>query len=106
MELEKILAQVPDYKAFLTVDEMDAHTLALPERYPGVCSVFKAGESQKGRPIYVLKIGRGSRNAFIMGCPHPQDRGGARGPDAGLPPSQRAHRRHDAGVPHRPALPG
>ncbi|MCI6378450.1 MAG: hypothetical protein MR842_11970 [Clostridiales bacterium] len=77
MELEKILAQVPDYKAFLTVDEMDAHTLALPERYPGVCSVFKAGESQKGRPIYVLKIGRGSRNAFIMGCPHPNEPIGA-----------------------------
>lgn len=77
MDLAKILAQVPDYKVFLTVDEMDAHTLALPARYPGVCSVFEAGKSQKGRPIYALKIGSGPKNAYIMGCPHPNEPIGA-----------------------------
>ena len=77
MDIERILSQVPDYQTFLTVDEMDAHTLDMPRRYPGVCSVFKAGESQKGHPIYVLKIGQGSRNAFVMGCPHPNEPIGA-----------------------------
>lgn len=77
MDLARILAQVPDYKAFLTVDEMDAHTLALPARYPGVCSVFEAGKSQKGHPIYALKIGSGAKNAYIMGCPHPNEPIGA-----------------------------
>lgn len=77
MDIQRILSQVPDDQVFLTVDEMDAHTLALPQRYPGVCSVFKAGESQKGHPIYALKIGQGSRNAFIMGCPHPNEPIGA-----------------------------
>lgn len=30
----KLIENVPDYKVFLTVDEMDAHTLALAEEYP------------------------------------------------------------------------
>ena len=77
MDIERILSQVPDYQTFLTLDEMDAHTLDMPRHYPGVCSVFKAGESQKVHPIYVLKIGQGSRNAFIMGCPHPNEPIGA-----------------------------
>ena len=77
MDIERILSQVPDEQVFLTVDEMDAHTLALPQRYPDVCSVYKAGESQKGHPIYVLKIGQGSRNAFVLGCPHPNEPIGA-----------------------------
>lgn len=77
MDIQSILNQVPDYQRFLTVDEMDQHTLALAQKYPEAASVFKAGESQKGHPIYCLKIGQGSHNALIMGCPHPNEPIGA-----------------------------
>ena len=47
----KLIENVPDYKVFLTVDEMDAHTLALAEEYPDKVEVFKAGVSRGGHPI-------------------------------------------------------
>ncbi len=77
MDIAKILAQVPDSKRFYTVDEMDAHSRELAKRYPDVCSVFEAGKSQQGHPLLCLKIGQGKENAFIMGCPHPNEPIGA-----------------------------
>ena len=73
----KLIENVPDYKVFLTVDEMDAHTLALAEEYPDKVEVFKAGVSRGGHPIYCMKIGKGSKNAFMFGCPHPNEPMGA-----------------------------
>ena len=77
MDIQSILNRVPDYQAFLTVDEMDRHSFALAEKYPDVVSIRKIGESQKGHPMYVLKIGDGKENAYIMGCPHPNEPIGA-----------------------------
>lgn len=77
MNIADILSRVPDYKAFLTVEEMDRHTLALAQKYPGIVTVFKAGESQSGRPLFCLKIGSGAKNALIFGCPHPNEPIGA-----------------------------
>ncbi|MBQ4307117.1 MAG: hypothetical protein II759_00890, partial [Lachnospiraceae bacterium] len=36
-------------------------------------TMWEAGKSRGGHPIYVLKIGEGSRNAFMFGCPHPNE---------------------------------
>ena len=77
MNIQEILNRVPDYQTFLTVEEMDRHSLALAEKYPEVVSVRKIGESQQGHPMYVLKIGEGQENAYIMGCPHPNEPIGA-----------------------------
>ena len=76
-DFSKLIANIPDYKEFLTVDEMDANTLKLAEEYPDKVEVFKAGESRKGHPIYCMKIGQGSKNAFMFGCPHPNEPMGA-----------------------------
>ncbi len=77
IDFAKLITNVPDYKEFLTVDEMDANSLRLAEEYPDIVSIFKAGESRKGHPIYCLKIGNGSHTAFMFGCPHPNEPMGA-----------------------------
>jgi hypothetical protein len=77
MDFEQILSKIPDYKCFLTVDEMDENSKALAEEYPDKVKIFLAGKSRKGHPIYCLKIGNGSKNALMFGCPHPNEPMGA-----------------------------
>lgn len=72
-----IIDNVPDYKKFFTVNEMDESTKKLAEKYPDTVKVFEAGKSKKGHPIYCMKIGNGSKNAFAYGCPHPNEPIGA-----------------------------
>lgn len=76
-DFTKLINDIPDYQEFLSVDEMDASSKKLAEEYPDKVSVFQAGTSRKGHPIYCLKIGEGSRNAFMFGCPHPNEPMGA-----------------------------
>ncbi|MDR1795141.1 MAG: hypothetical protein LBR25_07070 [Erysipelotrichaceae bacterium] len=73
----KIIDAVPDYKVFLTVDEMDASSRKLAADYPDLCSVSVAGHSRAGHEILLLKIGSGAKNAFLFGCPHPNEPIGA-----------------------------
>jgi len=77
MDYQRILDGIPDYKVFLTVDEMDAESLQLAKDYPGICTCTEVGKSRKGHPIYCLKIGDGPKNAFMFGCPHPNEPMGA-----------------------------
>ena len=62
-DMESILARVPDYQEFYTVDELNQHSFQLAKEYPDVVELFEAGRSKEGRPIYCLKIGQGSKNA-------------------------------------------
>ena len=71
MDILQILDRVPDYKAFLTVEEMDRNTLELARRYPDIVRVEEIGRSRWNHPIYCLIIGEGSQNALLYGCPHP-----------------------------------
>lgn len=70
---EEIIQNVPDYKAFLTVDEMDRESLLLAEQYPDVVSIFEMGKTRENHPLYCLKIGKGKKNALMFGCPHPNE---------------------------------
>lgn len=72
-DFTNLIENIPDYEEFLTVDEMDESTHKLAEEYPEIVKVWKAGESRKGCPIYCMKIGEGSKNAFLFGCPHPNE---------------------------------
>jgi hypothetical protein len=74
MSKESILANIPDYKAFLTVDELNAALLGLAENYPDTVHVFEAGYSRKGRPMLCAKIGTGPKNALFYGCRTPNER--------------------------------
>ncbi|HWR60149.1 MAG TPA: M14 family zinc carboxypeptidase [Clostridia bacterium] len=72
-----IIDNVPNYTHFLSVEEMDASSRELAEKYPDIVEIFEAGQSEKGRSIYCLKIGNGLQNAFLYGCPHPNEPIGA-----------------------------
>ena len=74
---EQLLHNVPDYQAFLTVDEMDQSSLALAVKYPDICQCTIEGYSRANHPIYCLKIGTGKKKAFMFGCPHPNEPMGA-----------------------------
>ena len=74
---QHIIENVPDYTHFLTVDEMNENTKLLADKYPDIVEVIEAGKSETGDPIYCLKIGKGSKNALLYGCPHPNEPIGA-----------------------------
>ena len=69
----ELLQNIPDYKAFLTVDELDASSRRLAEQYPDVVSLFEMGRTKDDHPLLCLKIGNGSKNALMFGCPHPNE---------------------------------
>jgi len=77
MNLQSIVDNVPDYKAFLTVDEMDESCRKLAREFPDIVTVFEAGKSRKGHPILCMKIGDGPKNALCFACPHPNEPIGA-----------------------------
>lgn len=77
MNIHAIVDKVPDYKVFLTVDEMDESTKKLAEEFPDVVTVFEAGTSREGHSILCMKIGNGPKNALCFACPHPNEPIGA-----------------------------
>lgn len=77
MNFQSIVDQVPDYKAFLTVDELDESSRKLAEEYPDIVTVFEAGQSRDGHSILCMKIGDGPKNALCFACPHPNEPIGA-----------------------------
>lgn len=77
MSIESIIENIPAYDHFLTVDELDAALIQLGKDYPDKVTVFEAGKSRKGHPLMCAKIGNGSRNALMFGCPHPNEPIGA-----------------------------
>ncbi len=72
MILDEVVDKVPDYKEFLTVDELDASSTKLAEEFDTV-NKTKIGESGEGRPISYLKIGEGPKNALLFAFPHPNE---------------------------------
>lgn len=74
---EDVINNIPDYKVFLTVDEMDASSHKLAEEFPEVVDIFEMGRTRDNHPLYCLKIGNGSNNALMFGLPHPNEPIGA-----------------------------
>lgn len=77
MKIERILEKVPDYKAFLTVDEMDALVRQRAAAHPDAIELRTIGVSRAGHPILCTKIGAGPKNALCFACPHPNEPIGA-----------------------------
>jgi hypothetical protein len=57
----KLMQDVPDYQAFLTVDELDTSMHHLAARFPRVVELLPLGFSRQGSPITAMKIGSGAR---------------------------------------------
>lgn len=75
--LQKLLDNIPDFKEFLTVDEMDANSKHLASKYPDKVTLIDMGKSREGNTVYCLKIGSGSKSGLMYGCPHPNEPMGA-----------------------------
>jgi len=73
MDIKKILSEVPDYKGFFTMAELDESTFRLAREFPELVTVTELGRSRGGHPIYCLKIGHYEKNALVYGSPHPSE---------------------------------
>jgi len=73
MNLEGLLARVPEHHEFLTLDELRARARTLVADFPGLARLETVGSSTEGRPIELLTIGHGSRPALLVGVPHPNE---------------------------------
>lgn len=71
--IERVLERVPDYKEFMTIDELNRSSMGLVKEYPDIVSTFEFGVTRKGEKITGLKIGEGSKNALVYGFPHPNE---------------------------------
>jgi len=72
MELREILNQIPDYKEFMIVTELDNSSKKLAKDFDQV-DLREIGKSREGRTIYCLKIGEGKENALLFAFPHPNE---------------------------------
>jgi hypothetical protein len=72
-EIMALLDDVPDFAAFLTVDELKSSTQRLVNEYPAVVEVLPVGHSRQGEVIEALKIGAGPKTALLFAMPHPNE---------------------------------
>lgn len=75
--IQAAIDAIPDYKVFLTVDELDESSRRLAEEFPDRVELRVIGRSTRGHEIICLKIGSGPRNALAFACPHPNEPIGA-----------------------------
>jgi zinc carboxypeptidase len=77
MRIEEIFAfadaVVPTRRELMTLDELEASTRALAERFPSAVRLEEIGRSSEGRPIEMMTIGTGKRRALLVGVPHPNE---------------------------------
>lgn len=72
-EMRDIVADVPDYDAFLTVDELNLSAHQLAEEYPDIVQLLPIGHSRQGDLIEAMKIGSGPKTGLIFAMPHPNE---------------------------------
>ncbi len=73
IDLPALLARVPDYREFLTFEELRERVRGLVRDFPGLARAETLGASAEGRPIELLTIGHGRRRALLVGVPHPNE---------------------------------
>ena len=70
---DNVVEEIPEYKAFYTIDELKANSEELAHKYPDKVKIFEIGKSRKGEKIKALRIGRGKKTALLFGFPHPNE---------------------------------
>jgi len=70
---EDALQDVPDYRDFLTVDELNESSERLTREYPERVTSYQIGISHQGARINALRIGKGKKNALLFAFPHPDE---------------------------------
>ena len=77
MLISRIVGDVPDYKCFKTVEELNNDSIELARSSPDLVSLKRIGKSRNGEDIILLQIGKGSKEALLFACPHPNEPIGA-----------------------------
>jgi hypothetical protein len=75
--IDAVLSRVPDYKIFLTVDELNASSQQLADAHSECVKLVTVGKSTSGDPIPMLRIGDGAKQLLFFACPHPNEPIGA-----------------------------
>jgi hypothetical protein len=73
LDLAGLLTRVPDFREFLTLEELGEHSRRLAEEFPGLVRREIVGTSTEGRPIELVTIGHGRTPALLVGVPHPNE---------------------------------
>lgn len=73
----EIVARIPDFADYPTVDEMNAAVEGLAAAHPEVATLRRIGSSRLGEPLLCLTIGSGSKHAIVFAMPHPNEPIGA-----------------------------
>lgn len=69
----KVLNEIPEYREFLTVDELNSSSKRLIEKYPDKAALIRIGKARNGEEISCLKIGDGEIKALLFAFPHPNE---------------------------------
>lgn len=72
MIINEILENVPAFKEFMTVKELNYSSKNLAKEFNSV-DLITLGKSTEGRQISCLKIGKGKQNALLFAFPHPNE---------------------------------
>jgi len=72
MKIKEILDKIPNYKEFMTIEELSKSSKKLANEFESV-EIFEIGKSKERRIINCLKIGNGNQNALLIAFPHPNE---------------------------------
>jgi hypothetical protein len=67
------MEEVPEYRVFYNVDELNANSERLAHQHPSKAKLFPIGKSRNGEQIKALQIGKGKNTALLVGFPHPNE---------------------------------
>ncbi len=70
---QDLLDRIPAYQQFFTLEELEQNSEKLAREYPEVVSLFPFGKTKNGLTLNCMRIGNGSKNALMYGCPHPNE---------------------------------
>ena len=70
LDISNVLENIPDFKRYMTVDELHQRNADMVNEYPSKVELIDLGNSKNGEVIDCLKIGDGKYNAFIHGFPN------------------------------------
>jgi hypothetical protein len=72
LDIQEVLKGTPDYREFLTVDELKNSSIALADEFNHV-EFLDIGFSSDGDKINAIRIDGGKSNALLFGFPHPNE---------------------------------
>lgn len=77
IDIARALERVPEYRRFLTLDELYTRAREVADLHPGLATTTVVGRSTDGEEIPMVRIGDGPQRMMLFACPHPNEPIGA-----------------------------